>query len=188
MRPLVKPVRNRRSRRLVDDPHDVQPRNQPRVLRRLPLRVVEVRWARDDRVFDLLPHERLRCLPHLRQHRGRDHLRREPLRLAIELCLYPRLVPDDLKRPVPRALDSGVREPTPDQTLRVEDRVLDVHRDLVLRRVPNNPLVRRERDVRRRRPIALVVGDDLDAPVLVVADARVRRPRSIHNDNPSSVL
>ena len=44
-----------------------------------------------------------------------------------------------------------------------------------------------ERDVRRRRPIALVVGDDLDAPVLVVADARVRRPRSIHNDNPSSV-
>ena len=51
LRPLVETVRNRSSRRLVDDPHDVQATNQTNVLRRLTLRVVEVRGARDDRFF-----------------------------------------------------------------------------------------------------------------------------------------
>ena len=168
LRPLVKAGRTRSRRRLVDDPHDVQASNQASFLRRLPLRVVVVRRARDDRVLLLIHHERLRCLTHLRQHHRRD-LRREPLRLPLELNQDQRLVTvatDNFKRPVFHVLlDNRVREPPPDQALRVEDRVLDVHRDQVLRRVPDHPLVRRERDVRRDRPVALVVGDDLDAPV-----------------------
>ena len=54
-RALVKAVRNRRRRRLVVDPHDVQTSNQPGVLRRLPLRLVEVRGERDDCVLRPFP-------------------------------------------------------------------------------------------------------------------------------------
>ena len=74
-------------------------------------------------------------------------------------------------------LDNGIREAAPGQPLYDEDRLLDVHRNLVLRHFVNHPLVIREHDVRRSR-LALVVCDDFDAPVLVVADAGVRRARS----------
>ena len=56
--------------KLVQKPENTvfEPRNRACVLRRLPLRVVEGRRARDDHsVLDLLPHEHLRSLPHLRQ-------------------------------------------------------------------------------------------------------------------------
>ena len=86
---------------LVQKPENTvfEPRNRACVLRRLPLRVVEVRRARDDHsVLDLLPHERLRRLPHLRQDHRRDLLRREPLRLPLELDLDQRLdtIPTDI--------------------------------------------------------------------------------------------
>ena len=44
LRLLVEPVRNRRGGRLVDHALDLQPCDCARVLRRLPLRVVEVGW------------------------------------------------------------------------------------------------------------------------------------------------
>ena len=64
-----------------------------------------------------------------------------------------------------------------DQALHVVDRPLRVGRRLVLRGVADQPLpaVLREGHVRRRDPVPLVVGDDLDAPALVDADARVGR-------------
>src|SRR5439155_25657502 len=51
---LVEPVRERRGRRLVHDAHDVEPRDAPRVLRRLALAVVEVGRYRDDGPLDRL--------------------------------------------------------------------------------------------------------------------------------------
>ena len=50
---LVEAVGERRGRRLVDDAQHVQAGNLAGVLRRLPLRVVEVRRHGDDRVGDL---------------------------------------------------------------------------------------------------------------------------------------
>lgn len=71
-------------------------------------------------------------------------------------------------------LHHGVRKPTADEALRVEDGVDRVHRRLVLGGVADHALSLRERDVRRRRAVALVVGNNLDAVVLPDANARVR--------------
>ena len=51
---LVQTVRQRRSRRLIDDSQDFQTGNAAGVLRRLPLRVIEVGRNRDDGLVDLL--------------------------------------------------------------------------------------------------------------------------------------
>ena len=56
-----------------------------------------------------------------------------------------------------------------------EDGVDRVHGDLVLGGVTDETLRVGEADVRRRRSVTLVVGDDLDAVMLPNADARVRR-------------
>jgi len=53
-----------------------------------------------------------------------------------------------------------------DKPLRVVDRVVDVHRNLVLGGVADQSLAVREGDVARRRSVALVVRDDFDAVVL----------------------
>ena len=149
-------ARGQCDRRLVDDPHDVQPSNQPRVLRRLTLRVVEVRGVRDDRVHDLLPHERLRSLTHLRQNHRRNLLRREPLRLTLELNLDRDLSPSPRTTSNDQCFMSSwtiESENAAQSAARCKHNTLNIRRDLVLRRVPDHPLVRRERDVRRRRPV-----------------------------------
>ena len=57
-----------------------------------------------------------------------------------------------------------------------EDGVGGVHGDLVFRGIADEPLGVGECHVRRRRTVALVVGDDLHAIMLPHSDARVRRP------------
>ncbi|PON70449.1 Glutamate dehydrogenase, NAD-specific, partial [Parasponia andersonii] len=177
---LVEPVRDGGGGRLVDDPNHVQPGDRAGVLGGLPLRVVEVGWDGDDGVVDGVAEERLRCLPHLREHHGGDLLGGEPLLLALVPHHDHGLVPragDHLERPeLHVALDGGVRESPPDQALRVEHRVLRVQRHLVLRRVADQPLRVGERHVGWGRAVALVVGDDLDAVVEPYSYARVRRP------------
>jgi hypothetical protein len=51
---LLEPVRERGGRRLVQETQDLEPREPARVLRGLPLRVVEVRGDGDDRAADVL--------------------------------------------------------------------------------------------------------------------------------------
>ena len=72
-------------------------------------------------------------------------------------------------------LDRGIGELPADEAFRVEDRVEGVHGHLVLRRVADEALRLVERDVRRRRAVALVVRDDLYSVILPDADAGVGR-------------
>uniref|UniRef100_A0A7N0UQF0 Uncharacterized protein n=1 Tax=Kalanchoe fedtschenkoi TaxID=63787 RepID=A0A7N0UQF0_KALFE len=176
---LVQPVRDRGSGRLVDDPHDVQPGDDSGVLRRLPLRVVEVGRDSDHRVFDRLAEVGFSDLPHLRQHHRAYLLGGEHLLLALVLHHDHRLVArpgNNLERPVLHvALHRGVGELPPDQPLRVEHGVVRVHGDLVLRRVADQTLRVGEGHVGGRGAVALVVGDDLHPVVLPHAHAAVRR-------------
>src|SRR6185295_3846572 len=62
-------------RRLVDDPQDLEARDLPGLLRRLALRVVEVRRNGDDRLRDRVAEERLGVSLQLEQDLGADLLR-----------------------------------------------------------------------------------------------------------------
>ena len=70
-------------------------------------------------------------------------------------------------------LDLSIRVLAANETLRVEDRVVGVHRDLVLRGIADQPLVVGEGDIRGCRAVTLVVGNDLDTVILPDTDARV---------------
>src|SRR5262245_49019242 len=84
---LVQTVGEGRGGRLIDDAEDVEPGNLAGVLRRLPLRVVEIRGDRDDRVGNFLTDVVLRCgLQLLQNHRG-DLGRR----VLLAADLYPRI-------------------------------------------------------------------------------------------------
>ena len=58
-----------------------------------------------------------------------------------------------------------------------KDGVRGVHGDLVLSSVPDQTLRVGERHIRRRRPVPLVIGDNLDSVMLPDSDAGVRRPQ-----------
>src|ERR1700689_4729316 len=73
---LVKPVRERGRRRLVDDPQHLEARDPAGVLGRLPLGVVEVRGHRDHRLGDLLAEALRRIIDELAQHQRGDLLGR----------------------------------------------------------------------------------------------------------------
>ena len=68
---------------------------------------------------------------------------------------------DDLEREVLYVrLDFSIIELATDEALGIEDGVVGVHRDLVLRGVSDETLRVGKGDIRGRRSIALVVGDD----------------------------
>ena len=99
------------------------------------------------------------------------------LRLAAVLNLNGGLatLADDLEGEVlDVGLHLGVIEFTADETLRIEDGVVGVHGNLVLRGITNETLGVGERDIRGGRAVTLVVRDDFDTVVLPDTDARVR--------------
>uniref|UniRef100_A0AAG5CTL2 NAD-specific glutamate dehydrogenase n=1 Tax=Anopheles atroparvus TaxID=41427 RepID=A0AAG5CTL2_ANOAO len=176
---LVQTVRDGGRRRLVDDAHDVQAGDHSRVLGRLTLGVVEVGRHGHDGVRHLLAQVRLGRFLHLAQHHGGDFLRREHL-IALarrDTDVRFRVLFDHLERQqLDVVLHRMVGELAPDQTLRVEHRVLRVGRQLVLGGVTDQTLaVGRERHVGGCDAVSLVVGDDLHAAIFVDAHARVRR-------------
>mmetsp|Transcript_129157 Transcript_129157/g.346414 ORF Transcript_129157/g.346414 Transcript_129157/m.346414 type:complete len:184 (+) Transcript_129157:705-1256(+) len=123
---LVQTVRDGRCRRLVDDAEDVHTRDGARILRGLPLRIVEVRGHGDHCVIDLLAQVILGSLLHLRQDHGGDLLRLQVLGLSLHLHIDERLptLVDDLERQQLHVLlYRGILEATPDQALHVEKRL-----------------------------------------------------------------
>jgi len=135
---LVQTVGQGRGRRFVDNTHYVQTGYGARILRRLSLRIVEVRWHRNDSVRHVTAQVSFRDLLHLGQHHRTDFLRREHFPFAFELHLDLGLtaVTYHFERPV---LDVRLRfivvVTTADQTLGVEHRVDGIHCYLVLGRV-----------------------------------------------------
>ena len=147
---LVEAVGERRRGRLVDDAQHVQAGDLAGVLRRLPLRVVEVRRHGDDRVGDLLAEVVLGRLLQLLQHHRGDFRRRvllaarlRPTRRRSRRCTTLYGTRDDFARhlvelPAHEALDR-------------EDGVFGVRDRLALGDLADQPLaVLRE----RRRPTA----------------------------------
>ena len=95
---LVEAVGERGGRRLVDDSHDVEAGDLAGILRRLALRVIEIRRDGDDRLGDLFAEVGFRVGFHLwREDEGGDLLGRKLLGLVADLRLnvgvprsYPR--------------------------------------------------------------------------------------------------
>jgi hypothetical protein len=171
---LVEPVGERGRGRLVDDAQDVEARDLARVLRRLALRVVEVRGNRDHGLADVLAEVRLRVRLQLLQ----DH--RADLRRCVLLAarLHPHVVVralPDLVRHDGHLLRDLVVLPA-HEALDREDRALRVRDLLAPRGRPDEPLpVPRERDDGRRGAPALRVRDHCGLAALHDRHARVRR-------------
>ena len=192
VRLLVEPVRERGGRGLVDDAKDVEAGDLAGVLRRLALRVVEVRRDGDDGVGDLFAEIRLRVRLELLKDHGRD-LRRRVL-LAVRLYAHVliralrHLVGDD------RHLLRDLVDLPAHEALDREDGVLRVRHLLPLRRSADEPLaVLRERDYGRRRAPALGVRNDgrlaaFDRGHARVGRAQVDADHLAHSLSPSMSL
>ena len=140
------------------------------------LSVVKVGGDGDDGVRDVLAQVVLGDRPHLREDGGGDLLGGELLLAGAArrdadggLSLFL----EGLEREVlDVVLDGAVAPVAADEPLGVEDGVLGVRRQLVLGRVADQALALfRERHVGRGDPVALVVGDDVDAAVPHYSDA-----------------
>ena len=160
---LVQPVGERGGRGLIDDAQDVEPRDLARILRRLALRVVEVRRDGDDGLGDLLAEVRLGVGLHLRQDEGGNLLGRELLGLVVDLNLdvgVAVLSLNDLEGHVLR-LFTDLREFAPDEALCGENGVARIGDGLAFGRLANQALaVLGEGDDRRGGAPALGVRDD----------------------------
>ena len=149
---LVEPVRQCGGRRLVDDAQDFEPRDLAGVLRRLPLRVVEVRGHGDDGFGDPLAEIRRSVVDELLQDHRADLLRRVVLAVDLDLMV---------RAHVP--LDRG-------------DRAVGVGDGLALRKLTDEPFAGlRERHDRRSRSRSFGVGDDGRALPFHHGDDGVRR-------------
>jgi hypothetical protein len=177
---LVEAVGDRRRRRLVDDAQHVQAGDGTGVFRRLTLAIVEIGGHGDHRVVHRMTQIVLRRLLHLGQHLGRNLLGREPLHLALvgDLDIGLALVGDHLERPVLHVLlHLRVEELATDEALRIEHCVSRIHRRLVVCCVAHQEVSFGECDIRRRRSVPLVIGDNLDGVVLPHPDTRIGRPQ-----------
>merc|ERR1719506_1670076 len=182
---LVETVRNGRGGGLVDNPKNLEAGDRSGVLRRLALRIVEVRRHGDDRMLHLLAEVVLSGLLHLREHHRRDLLRHELLLLALHLHRdhgLATLVDEIEREKLLVALYGLLVEFAADKALHVEQGLGRVDRRLRLGRLANQTLFLGERDVRRGDAVTLVIGNNLNATVLVDSNTRVGRTKIDPND------
>ena len=172
---LVQSVRERRGRRLVHDPQDLEPRDLAGVLGRLTLVVVEVRRDGDDRLGHLVTEERLGVGLELAEDHRRDLRRSQVLAVGEDDVHAAVLALGDLVgNEGLRALDLGVGPATAHEPLDRIDRVLGVRDRLSLRDLADQTLPGLgERHDRRRDPPALGVRDDRRLTALHIRHGRV---------------
>lgn len=162
---------------LLDDTHDVQTGNGTSVLGSLTLGIVEVRRDSDNSVLDRLAKERLGHRAHLLENHSADLFGGEALPVTLDGNFDGRLalVGDNLERDqLLVMLNRLIAVATANQTLDVEDGVGRVQGSLVLGGITHQALsFLRPRHVGRRDTVTLIVGDNLDAAILVHTDAGV---------------
>jgi hypothetical protein len=172
---LVEPVRERRGRRLIDDPLDVEAGDLACVLGRLALVVVEVGGDRD--------HRRLNGIAELRLGVGLQLLEDHRRELRRRVLLAADLDPDVAVRPGDdlvgddRLLLLDLRLLAAHEALDREHRVLGVEHRLALGHGADEPIaILGERDYRGGRPAALGVLDDLRLSALEHCHRGIGRP------------
>jgi len=174
---LLEAVGERGGRRLVDDPEDLEPRDAPRVARRLALRVVEVGRDGDDRLADLLADRLLAELLDLAEDEGGDLLGGVVAVPHPDLHVPVRGRNDRIGEVLAGVPDLGVVPLGANEPLDRVDRLRRVRDRLALGDLADEPLaVLGERDDRRGGPRPLAVRDDLGRPELDDGRAGVGRP------------
>jgi len=167
---------------LVNDPQNVQTRDLTLVLSLLPLLIGEVLRNGDDLVANILTQVVFLDLFHLTKDHLGDLLGGQNLLGTLDQDFdvgLTLLIGDFEGQQLHIGLDGFVLEPPTDQPLLVVDGLGGVVDLLVLLLLTNQlgfALIRGvggEGDVRGGDPVTLVVGDDLDSPVLVDTDATV---------------
>ena len=170
--PLVEPVSQSRRRRLVDDALHFEPGNPPRILGRLPLRVVEISRHRDDRFGHFLAQVVFRRLFQLLQDHRRDLRRSEFLPLRHHRHVVP--VPLHLIRDHRQLFADLVIAPS-HKPLDRENRVLRIGNGLPLGDLPHQPFPGLGKShARRRSPPTFFIRDHFRLPALHDSYARVR--------------
>ena len=173
---LVETVGNSSSRWLVDDTHHIEASNDTSILGSLTLRVVEVSRHRDDGILHFAAEVGSGSFTHLQEDHRRDFFRREDLLLTLVFNLDDWLARAVHNREWPVLhvrLHISIRELAANKTLGVEHSVMRVHGHLVLGGITDQTLSVCETDVRRRRTVTLVVGDNLNTVVLPDSHTRV---------------
>ena len=173
---LVHAIGERCRRRLVDDALDVEARDLAGVLRRLALRVVEVRRHRDDGFRDFFAEVVFGGLLHLHEDACRDFRRRHLVADGLDPGVAVVGLDDVVRHHLDVALHDVVFEPAADEALHREKGVRRIRNGLAFRRLADEDLVvLAERDDRRRCAIAFTVFDDLRRIAFHDGDTRVRR-------------
>jgi hypothetical protein len=178
---LVETVGERRGRRLVDDAEHVEAGDLAGILRRLTLRVVEVRGNGDDRLGHGVAEVVFRRLLHFLEDHRRDFGRRVAFALDLDGGHVVLAGQHLIRHTLRFVLD--LRHAPAHEALDREDRVLRVGDGLALGHLTDEPLaVLREADDRRRRATTLGVGDHDGVAAFHDRDDGVRRPEIDAND------
>mmetsp|Transcript_28988 Transcript_28988/g.81655 ORF Transcript_28988/g.81655 Transcript_28988/m.81655 type:complete len:550 (-) Transcript_28988:41-1690(-) len=173
---LVQTVCNSSGSGLVDDTFNRQASNGACILGGLALGIIEVGRNSDDSMLNSLAQECLSSNLHLVQDHGANLLWGEGLDLALDvhadIWLAP-VVNNVVRDKLLVTLHLLVVEVAADEALDIVNGTCRVGRGLVLGSISDQTLVAGEGNVRRGDAVALVVGNDLNTPVLVDANARI---------------
>ncbi len=162
---LVQPVGQRRRGRLVDDPHHLQARHVPRVLRRLALGVVEIRRHGDHGARHFLAQVGLGSLLQL----GQNHRRNFRRGVLLALRLHARIAAvaaHDMVRHQLHLFGHFVKPPAHEALDRIH-RVFRIRHRLALRHLAHQSVAGLGKTHHRgRRPPTLLVWNDYGLPAL----------------------